>query len=69
MVKKKLRIEGMHCVNCAMIVDGALEELAGVKAASTNYARQCVDVEYDEEQVTVDDLVRAIGAAGYQVAG
>jgi Cu+-exporting ATPase len=66
MTKQRFRIEGMHCVNCAIAVDGALEDLPGVKSASTSYARQMVDVEYDERQVTEAQLIAAVEQAGYR---
>ncbi len=56
----------MHCVGCAMTIDGALEDLPGVKWAKTNYARQIAEVEYDERKVTDARLVEAIQLAGYQ---
>lgn len=66
MTRKRLQIKGMHCVGCAMTVDGALEDLPGVKSASTNYARQTTDVEYDEQKVTEAQLIAAVEQAGYQ---
>lgn len=66
MVKQRFRIEGMHCVGCALTVDGALEDLPGVKSASTNYARQIADVEYDERRVNASQILAAIQAAGYR---
>lgn len=68
MLKKRIHIEGMHCVNCAMTIDGTLEDLNGVRAASTHYARQTVDVEYDERTITLDEIVQAIVSVGYKVA-
>ncbi len=65
-MKKRFQIRGMHCVGCAMTVDGALEDLPGVKSARTNYARQVAEVEYDERKVTGARLIEAIRAAGYQ---
>lgn len=65
MVKKRFQIRGMHCVGCAMVIDDAVEELPGVKAAMTNYARQITEVEYDERQVTEDQITVAIQAANY----
>ena len=55
----------MHCVGCAMTVDGAIEDLPGVKSASTNYARQTSDVEYDEKKVTEAQIITAVKQAGY----
>lgn len=66
MVKQRFRIEGMHCVGCALTIDGALEDLPGVKSASTNYARQTADVEYDERRVDAARILAAIEAAGYR---
>lgn len=66
MTKKRFQIQGMHCVGCAMTVDGALEDVPGVQSATTNYARQVVDVEYDEHKVSDEQIVEAVQAAGYQ---
>ncbi len=66
MKKQRLQIQGMHCVGCAMTVDGALEDLPGVKSASTSYARQTAEVEYDEQKVTEAQLIAAVEQAGYK---
>ena len=68
MIKQRFKIQGMHCAGCAMTIDGAVEDLAGVKAASTHYARQLTDVEYDEQRVTDKQIVDAILSAGYRAA-
>ena len=68
MTKKRFQIQGMHCVGCAMTVDGAVEDLPGVKSATTNYARQVADVEYDEKKVTDTQIIAAIQDAGYKAA-
>ncbi len=65
MVKQRFQIQGMHCVGCAMTVDGVVEDLSGVKSATTNYARQTADVEYDEGKVTETQIIAAIMDAGY----
>lgn len=65
MVKQQFKIQGMHCVGCAMTIDGAVEDLPGVKSASTNYKRQTAVVEYDETQVTSAEILQAIHDAGY----
>lgn len=65
MVKKRFQVIGMHCVGCAMSIDGVLEDLPGVKSAATNYARQFVEVNYDENQVTEKLIISAIQTEGY----
>jgi len=66
MTKQKFQIQGMHCVGCAMTIDGAVEDLPGVKSATTNYARQVAEVEYDEKKVTDAQIMTAIQSAGYK---
>lgn len=63
LVKKKLKIEGMYCTACAMNIDFDLED-AGVKA-STNYAKQVSEVEYDEEKINFKDIISIIKKTGY----
>ena len=65
MTKKRFHIRVMHCTGCAMSIEGALEDLQGVKSASASYARQVVDVEYDEAKVLEEAIVRAVQEAGY----
>jgi copper chaperone CopZ len=67
MLKKRFRIQDMHCVGCAMTIDGVVEDLPGVKSATTSYARQNLDVEFDEKRLTDQQIVDAIQAAGYRV--
>lgn len=65
MTRKRYQVQGMHCASCAMLIDGALEDLQGVKSASASYARQVVDVEYDEAKVSEEAILRAVKDAGY----
>lgn len=66
MTKKiKLKISGMHCTSCAMSIDGDLEDnVKGVKASNTNYAKGETEVEYEEE-VKVEQIIIQIKETGY----
>ena len=66
MIKKKLKIEGMHCSSCAMSIDFDLEDLDGVKSAKTNYAKQESEVEFDEERITEVVVIEQIKKTGYK---
>ncbi len=50
-----------------MNIDGALEDTPGVITADTQYAQALVIVLYDEDQVSVEQLVKVITDEGYQV--
>jgi copper chaperone CopZ len=65
-MKQRLEITGMHCVGCTMAVEGAIEDLHGVTSVKVNYARQDANVEYDDQQVSADDIIAAVESAGYQ---
>lgn len=67
LLKKKLKIEGMHCTSCAMSIDMDLEELDGVTAAKTSYARQETEVEFDDEKLGLGQIISSIEKTGYKV--
>lgn len=59
-IKKKLKIEGMHCVSCAINIDGELEDTEGVQEANTNYAKSTTEVTFDPEKITTDKIISTI---------
>lgn len=65
-VKKKLKIEGMHCSSCAMTIDFDLEDSEGVKQVKTSYASQVCEVEFDEEKISIHEITQVIQKTGYQ---
>jgi copper chaperone CopZ len=66
-VKKKLKIEGMHCASCAMSIDFDLEDL-GVKSAKTSYTKQETEVEFDEDKIKPQKIVDQIKKTGYRAS-
>lgn len=66
MIRKKLKIEGMHCSSCAMDIDMELEDLDGVKEARTSYAKQEAEVEFDDNKLGLDQIIKAIEKSGYK---
>lgn len=67
MKKIKLKISGMHCVSCAMNIDFDLEDL-GVKSVKTSYAKQETEVEFDEEEIKLQEVVDRIKKTGYKAS-
>ena len=65
-VKKKLKIEGMHCTSCSMNIDFDLEDLEGVKSVKTSYAKQETEIEVDEELVDDKKIIETIVKTGYK---
>jgi copper chaperone CopZ len=65
MIKKIFKILDMHCTACAMNIDGELEDTEGVKQSNTNYAKAQTEVEFDEEKLNEEKIIKIIKIAGY----
>lgn len=66
MTKTKLKVSGMHCASCAVNIDDSLEDLEGVRKASTSFARGRTKLEFDETTVDLETVRSVIGELGYQ---
>ena len=65
MKKKTFNVEGMHCTSCAMVIESDLED-AGVKA-TCSYAKQTLEVEYDENMVNDEKIIQVVKNSGYTI--
>jgi Cu+-exporting ATPase len=63
----RLVLEGMTCASCATRIERKLNKLEGVEA-SVNFATEQAAVSYDPARTAVDDLIRAVEAAGYHAS-
>jgi copper chaperone CopZ len=64
-----LRIEGMSCAGCAMVLQALLERNAGVGNAMASFEQRAVRVPYDAAITSEEQLISAIERAGYRVIG
>lgn len=64
MTKKTYKLKGMHCTSCAMVIEGELEDLGA--QAQCSYARETVEVEFDEKKISEPVIKETIRKAGYQ---
>lgn len=62
----RLATTGMHCGSCAMLIDMTLGDLDGVAGVKTDYVSGVSTVTYDPARLSVDDLIAAVRAAGYE---
>ena len=62
-----LDVEGMTCASCVSRVENKLNAVEGVEA-SVNLVTEKAAVRYDDERVSIEDLVRAVESAGYRAA-
>ncbi len=63
----QLPIEGMSCASCVNRIERYLRKTPGVAEASVNLATETATIRYLPETAGLDELARAIEAAGYEV--
>lgn len=64
MISDQFRVPGMSCQHCVNAITRAVRSLPGVHQVIVNLGDKSVRVDHDQ-QVTADDLIRAINDAGY----
>jgi copper chaperone len=57
----------MSCGHCKAAVEGELNKLSGVKFSNADCEKGTVEVRYDEDRVTTEELEGGIEEAGYSV--
>ncbi|SMD41884.1 Cu2+-exporting ATPase [Aquiflexum balticum DSM 16537] len=67
MKKQEIPVTGMSCAACAISVEKTLGNSPGVKKAAVNYANQIAWVEWDEVEVSLDELQQQVKASGYDL--
>jgi len=59
-------IGGMHCASCALLIEKNLKKLEGVKEASVNYAAEKAHIIYNPEEVSEQNILKAVADSGYR---
>ncbi|MFZ3069666.1 MAG: cation transporter [Anaerolineaceae bacterium] len=62
-----MKIKGMECPNCSMILEGIEDKLKGVLLAEASYHKAQLVVEYNETQVSEEQIKAEIYRLGYEV--
>ena len=63
-----LKITGMECPNCAMILESIEDNLRGVIRVEASYRKAQLTVEYDPTQLTEETIKQAVKRLGYEAA-
>lgn len=67
MEKITLNVQGMSCDHCVKAVEGSVGALDGVATVKVNLKAATVDVEFNKQQVTLDQIKETIDDQGYDV--
>ena len=64
-MKKTFRVPDLECPNCAMHLEGLEDELPGVKRINASYQKQIMEVDFDENRLSIAEIIAAANAIGY----
>lgn len=67
MEKITLKVDGMHCTSCEMLIKDALEDLEGVSDVEAAHAAGTVLVEFDGSKADPEEFKKLIRAEGFKV--
>lgn len=68
MKQEVYRIDGMHCAACSSAVERVTRKLPGVVRSDVNLTTNKMDIEYDEKQVTSEQIRAKIEKAGFDAS-
>lgn len=62
-MKKRFKLEGLECANCASKIEAAVSKLTGVKEATVNFMTQKLIIEADDDNMSaiINEAQKIIG--------
>ena len=67
MEKVTLNVQGMSCGHCVKAVEGSVGALSGVSTVKVDLKASTVEVEFNQQEVTLDKIKETIDDQGYDV--
>lgn len=64
-MQKNFSVTGMTCSACSARVQKSVEKLDGVESANVNLLKNSMNVTFDENSLSTDDIISAVVSAGY----
>jgi Cu2+-exporting ATPase len=61
-----LRVDGMHCASCEVLLERLVARIPGVLAATSNYASSALKVVHDPAVLAARDVPAAVSRTGYR---
>ncbi|MFH1216913.1 MAG: heavy metal translocating P-type ATPase [Pseudomonadota bacterium] len=60
-------VKGMHCASCSSRIEKVVGEMDGVNHVAVNLATEKIDLSWDEEKVSLDDIAERMGQLGFEL--
>ena len=65
-ISTNIRVPGMDCDACTVVIKKALTQTKGVKSVDLNVEKRTATVVYDDAQVTQPEIKKTIEKAGFK---
>lgn len=66
-MKKRLYITGMTCINCQHRIEQKLSGTEGIKSVRASYNEGTADISYDTDEISLKSIIRIIESLDYRV--
>lgn len=63
--KAVFKVSEMYCTNCVMRLQSLEDDLPGVKQVDASYLKQKMTVMFDDDKVSIQQIVSAAEKLGY----
>ena len=67
MAKVILKIKGMHCASCSVLIDKTLSKQPGILSVKTSYGAEKTAIEFDDSKITLLQIDQFINKLGYDL--
>jgi Cu+-exporting ATPase len=67
MTKLVLKVKGMHCASCSVLIDKLLGSQPGVTSIKTSYGAEKTAVEFDESKISLEQMDAFVHKIGYDI--
>ncbi len=67
MQKVVLKVKGMHCASCSVLIDKLVGKQLGVQSVTTSYGAEKTAIEYDETKIDLVKIDKFMNQLGYDI--
>lgn len=65
--KVVLKVKGMHCASCSILIDKLVGKQPGVASVSTSYGAEKTAIEFDDAKISLVQIDKFVNALGYDI--
>jgi len=67
MAKVVLKVKGMHCASCSVLIDKLVGKQPGVSSVKTSYGAEKTAIEFDESKISLVQIDQFVNKLGYDI--